>query len=66
MSTNESGKHEDRTWSCALVPTKLSRDIERLLAKKKDSLPDTILIERCLKTLNLELKHNELSKKPKI
>ncbi|GMM39913.1 hypothetical protein FOG51_03945 [Hanseniaspora uvarum] len=41
------------------------RDIERLLAKKKDSLPDTILIEkeRYLKTLNLELKHNELKQK---
>lgn len=41
------------------------RDIERLLAKKKDSLPDTILIEkeRYLKTLHLELKHNELKQK---
>lgn len=41
------------------------RDIERLLAKKKDTLPDTILIEkeRYLKTLNLELKNNELKQK---
>ncbi|XBW36886.1 hypothetical protein QEN19_002465 [Hanseniaspora menglaensis] len=41
------------------------RDIERLLAKKKDTLPDTILIEkeRYLKTLNLELRNNELKQK---
>lgn len=41
------------------------RDIERLLAKKKETLPDTILIEkeRYLKTLNLELKNNELKQK---
>ncbi|SCU86669.1 LANO_0C08812g1_1 [Lachancea nothofagi CBS 11611] len=38
------------------------RDIERLLQKKKDTLPDTVLIdkERALEALKLELKNAEL------
>ena len=43
------------------------RDLERLLKKKKDILPSTVIIEkeRNLQALRLELQNNELKNKIK-